>query len=329
MEAAWALGNWASVGEVLEERERRGAATVSYSTIKNVMANLHEKGHLRKRPAGKQNEFVPVLSRDEFALRAVGWVVDPLLRNHRHRCSRTSSTSYSMTSTRSRSLKRSSPNVERRGPRERRRSLHGGLHVEPALLTSACALVVVPTLAWLVVRALAPYLGRMVDDPGWQAPRALAAAALPGMLFLIVGAATLRGGWDSACLQFVTGKVLYGAIAALTTFRIRPRYRACCAARARRDAAPAALVGSIRPRTSAGEALGIQIREVVADGPVMLLAGFFRPCVVKLSLPDAVRRVNDAELLAAIRHETAHSQRGDLICAAVVTFIAESSRSRR
>ena len=84
MEAAWALGHWASVGDVLQERERRGAAIVSYSTIKNVMANLHAKGHLRRRPAGKQNEFPPALSRDDFARRAVGRVVDPLLRNHRH-----------------------------------------------------------------------------------------------------------------------------------------------------------------------------------------------------------------------------------------------------
>ncbi len=56
MEAAWALGRWASVGDVVEERVRRSAAAASYSTIKNVMANLYEKGHLRKRPAGKQNE---------------------------------------------------------------------------------------------------------------------------------------------------------------------------------------------------------------------------------------------------------------------------------
>lgn len=84
MEAAWSLGRWACVAEVLEARERRGGSPAAYSTVKNVMANLHEKGHLRKRPAGKQNEFVPALSRDEFARRAVGRVVDPLLRNHRH-----------------------------------------------------------------------------------------------------------------------------------------------------------------------------------------------------------------------------------------------------
>jgi predicted transcriptional regulator len=84
MEAAWSLGRWACVADVIEARERRGAPAANYSTVKNVMANLHGKGHLRKRPAGKQNEFIPALARDEFARRAVGRVVDPLLRNHRH-----------------------------------------------------------------------------------------------------------------------------------------------------------------------------------------------------------------------------------------------------
>jgi len=84
MEASWSLDRWASVGDVLEERERRGGAVANYSTVKNVIANLHEKGHLRKRPAGKQNEFIPAVSREQFARRAVGRVVDPLLRNHRH-----------------------------------------------------------------------------------------------------------------------------------------------------------------------------------------------------------------------------------------------------
>ncbi|MEA2687431.1 MAG: hypothetical protein QOD51_38 [Candidatus Eremiobacteraeota bacterium] len=84
IEAAWSLGRWACVGDVLAERERLGGAPANYSTVKNVIANLHEKGHLHKRAAGKQNEFVPVLTREQFARRAVGRVVDPLLRNHRH-----------------------------------------------------------------------------------------------------------------------------------------------------------------------------------------------------------------------------------------------------
>jgi Zn-dependent protease with chaperone function len=138
---------------------------------------------------------------------------------------------------------------------------------------------------------------------------------------LVVGAATLRGGWDSACLQFVSGKVLYGAIAMLTTFGFA-RAIVLAARRARdvvrllrQSSAPSERV------RAAGEASGVRIREVAANGPVMLLAGFVRPVV--LVSADAVARVNDAELLAAIRHETAHSQRGDLLCAAVVTFIAD------
>ena len=191
----------------------------------------------------------------------------------------------------------------------------------PALLTAACALVVVPTLAWLAVRALAPSLSRMGDDPGWQAPLAAAAAAMPGMLFMIVGAATLRGGWDSVCLQFVTGKILYSAIATLTAFGlVRAIVLAARRAREVRRLLRQSSAPSARVR-AAGEAAGVRIREIAAEGPVMLLAGFFAPTV--LVSADAVGRVNDAELLAAVRHEAAHSQRGDLLCAAFVIFIAD------
>src|SRR5665213_2994618 len=84
MEAVWSLGRWASVGDVLEQRERLGVRAGSYSTIKNVMANLHEKGHLRQRPAVNQHQFLPAPPREQLARRAVGRVVDPLLRNHPH-----------------------------------------------------------------------------------------------------------------------------------------------------------------------------------------------------------------------------------------------------
>jgi predicted transcriptional regulator len=83
MEIAWALGDWVTVSEVVEERARRGTPSV-YSTVKAVMQNLHDKGHLEKRPQGKQNEFTPALTRDQFERRAVGRVLDPLLRHHRN-----------------------------------------------------------------------------------------------------------------------------------------------------------------------------------------------------------------------------------------------------
>ena len=40
---------------------------------------------------------------------------------------------------------------------------------KPELLTAACALIVVPPLAWVVVRALAPTIHAMDGDRGWQA----------------------------------------------------------------------------------------------------------------------------------------------------------------
>jgi predicted transcriptional regulator len=84
IEAAWNLDGWVTVAEVLEERERRGGSKLAYSTIKAVLTNLHDKGHLEKRSEGKQNAFRPKLAREAFAARAVGRVIDPLLRDHRN-----------------------------------------------------------------------------------------------------------------------------------------------------------------------------------------------------------------------------------------------------
>jgi predicted transcriptional regulator len=84
IQAAWNLGGWVCVSDVLEERERRGGSRLAYSTIKAVLTNLHTKGHLEKRSEGKQNTFKPKLAREAFAARAVGRVVDPLLRDHRN-----------------------------------------------------------------------------------------------------------------------------------------------------------------------------------------------------------------------------------------------------
>jgi Zn-dependent protease with chaperone function len=191
----------------------------------------------------------------------------------------------------------------------------------PALLTSACGALVVPVLAWFVARALAHPLARMSDDPGWQAMLAATAAALPGSLFLVIGTTALVGGWHSACLQFASARVLYGVVAAMTAVgfaravvltvrRVKDMQHL-----ARQSFAPSARI------RAAGEAAGIRTRELRVDGAVMLLAGFLRPVV--LVSPDAVERINDAELFAAVRHEAAHSVRGDLICAAVVSFVAD------
>jgi beta-lactamase regulating signal transducer with metallopeptidase domain len=70
-----------------------------------------------------------------------------------------------------------------------------------------------------------------------------------------------------------------------------------------------------------GNRAGVRVREVSSAGPVVVLAGFFRPVVFVST--EALIRVNDAELLAAVLHEAAHAQRRDLVCAALVTFVAD------
>lgn len=191
----------------------------------------------------------------------------------------------------------------------------------PALLTSACALAIVPPLAWLVVRALAPTLRAMDGDPGWQAPLAAAAAALPAFLFIVIGVVTLRDTWGSVCLQFVTGRVLYTAIAVVTVFGF---VRAVTLLR-RRTAEIDRLIASSTPASpalaAATAAQGLDAREVPSNEAFILLAGIARPVV--LVSTEALRRLDPSQLDAAIRHEAAHSDRGDQVISAVVTFVSD------
>jgi Zn-dependent protease with chaperone function len=191
----------------------------------------------------------------------------------------------------------------------------------PALLTSACALVVVPPLAWLVVRALAPMLRSMDGDPGWQAPLAAAAAALPALLFVVIGVVTLRDTWGSVCLEFVTGRVLYAGIAAVTVLGF---IRAIAQLRRRtaeihRLIACSVPASAVLGRMAASQALSA--REVASDDAFILLAGIARPVV--LVSTEALRRLEANQLDAAIRHEAAHAHRGDQVISAVVTFISD------
>jgi Zn-dependent protease with chaperone function len=191
----------------------------------------------------------------------------------------------------------------------------------PALLTSACALAVVPPLAWLVVRALAPTLRAMDGDPGWQAPLAAAAAGLPAFLFAVIGVVTLRDAWGSVCLQFVTGRVLYAAIAAITVLGL---VRATVLMRRRtaeiRDLIERSVPASeLLERVTASQAL--PAREVPSNEAFILLAGIARPTV--LVSTEALRRLDADQLEAALRHEAAHAQRGDQVISAVVTFISD------
>lgn len=191
----------------------------------------------------------------------------------------------------------------------------------PALLSSACALLVVPTLAWIGVRCLVPTLERMNDDPQWQASLSALGAALPALLFVVIGLVTMRQAWDSACLHFATGRFIYGIVVTLTICGIG---RAVAHAVRRRAEVNALLQRSTEPdaRLCAAAAIcGVRAREIDEPDAFMGLAGLGRPVV--LVSKRALERLNDDELQAALRHEHAHAQRGDLIVAALVTFFVD------
>jgi Zn-dependent protease with chaperone function len=196
-----------------------------------------------------------------------------------------------------------------------------GCLASPAVLTSACALIVVPIVAWCIVMLATPLLRAMDADPRWQAPLSAAAAAMPGVLFVFIGAVTLRDAWASECLRFPAGRVLYGVIAAITVIGL---VRAVILAVRRRSEIRRLLAASESPAARvqiAGERAGLPVRSVRSDEPFVLLAGVRRPVV--LISTEALRRLNDAELEAAILHEAAHARHGDQAVAALITFIGD------
>jgi Zn-dependent protease with chaperone function len=190
-----------------------------------------------------------------------------------------------------------------------------------AMLTSACALIVVPPLAWCIVMLSARTLRAMDADPRWQAPLSAAAAALPGALFLFIGAMTLDDGWRSECLRFTTGRVLYGAIAAITVFGL---LRAIVLAVRRHREIDRLLASARAPEAreqSIAQHCNMRVRRVLSDAPFILLAGIRRPVI--LVSTEALQRLDDAQLDAAIHHEAAHFRHGDQLVAAGVTFIGD------
>lgn len=83
MEAVWSQDEPVSVGRVQELLGRRRKAP-AYSTVKAVLSNLTEKGHLRKRTGGRSNTFAPVLSREAFREEVVSQVLGSLVRDYRN-----------------------------------------------------------------------------------------------------------------------------------------------------------------------------------------------------------------------------------------------------
>ena len=85
MEIVWSLDGWFTVNDVVARiAYEPGEAPLAYTTIKTVISNLAEKRHLKKRSAGRANEFRAVLTHAEFQRAFIGNVLGPLLKNQRN-----------------------------------------------------------------------------------------------------------------------------------------------------------------------------------------------------------------------------------------------------
>jgi len=82
MNAVWAIGAPATVGEVANWLERAGQR-IHYSSAKTTLNTLTEKGYLTKSPIGKANAFAAAVSSSEFEERVVDGVLTGLMRNYR------------------------------------------------------------------------------------------------------------------------------------------------------------------------------------------------------------------------------------------------------
>lgn len=189
------------------------------------------------------------------------------------------------------------------------------------LFASACALVVVPPLAWVAVRALVPVLRRMNDDVAWQAPLAAISAAMPGALFALLAFLALVGGTHSPCLKTATGRVLYTLIASVAAVGIaRAGIFAIRRRNGVRNLVHASLPASAR-LASIAQACGVHAREVPSNQAFCALAGMRNPVVLVSS--ETLHRLDDEELAAALLHERAHACRGDQTLAATLAFCAD------
>ncbi|MHB8147328.1 MAG: M56 family metallopeptidase [Vulcanimicrobiaceae bacterium] len=191
-----------------------------------------------------------------------------------------------------------------------------------AIFSSLCAAIVVPPLAWLGVRALAPAIRSMNDDRPWQAALAAGAAALPGALFLALVAYGIAGGVNSACLQLVAGKALFVLLALLIAGAIA---RSLFRAHARKEELHWLLGPSTKARGRAGEIaaeVGVPLFQV-HDSRAMLVITTGAPKPGVYISTGALRQFNDSELRAALFHERAHLDRGDHHIAPWLYFLSD------
>ncbi len=77
MSTVWRRDSYVTVKDVLDEVNRGQGRQLAYSTVRTIMNNLADKGHLRKRPAGRAHEYAAVHKRSDFDRDLVRRIVQP------------------------------------------------------------------------------------------------------------------------------------------------------------------------------------------------------------------------------------------------------------
>lgn len=189
------------------------------------------------------------------------------------------------------------------------------------LLRSVCALFIVPTAAWLAIRFVSPAIFRMTRDPEWQAPLAAMAAAVPGLLLVLLSVAAFVTGADPACRTMLAGQVLYATIVGLSAFTFL-RASALATMRTHESHALVKNAGRCSGRLAEiAERANVAIRIVSDDRLVCILARVWQPVIIVSS--GAIERLTESELVAAVYHERGHAKRGDQLVAFVLTFLVD------
>ena len=190
-----------------------------------------------------------------------------------------------------------------------------------ALLASICGAVTVPLMAWLAIRAVAPYISRMHDDASWQAPLAALAATIAPAIFLALSIIGVLGAASSGCLDYLWGRILFGAIVAFVVLALgRASAKAYDRHRQVRRLIAASKTCDAALRAIA-ERCGVRVRVLQYSEPFCALAGISRPTV--LVSTQTLERLSAEELEAAFRHERAHAARFDLVLGAILNFFAD------
>ncbi len=191
-----------------------------------------------------------------------------------------------------------------------------------AVFTSLCAALTIPVIAWFIVRRLTPEIVSMENDRRWQSALAAAAAITPGFIFITLVAYGLSSSASSPCLQTIPGRVLFGGLSALMVGTILRSLLLALRREREMNALVAQAYSPSHRLARFGAEIGVAVYELPdSERPVVMFAGTRRPAVYVST--NALERLSDEELRAALHHERAHYLQHDHRIAPAVHFFAD------